>query len=148
MNPWFYWSVSAILLILLELFFSGFVLLCFGFAALATSILSLLGIGIEFQILLFAIFTIVFFVSVRPFFLKHMKPKDGMVETNVNGLIGNEAIVVEEINPSKNIGRVKIRGEEWGALNQDSAVILLGLKVKVVGNSGNKVIVKLYSEGE
>ena len=80
--------------------------------------------------------------------IKSMKPKEGIVETNVYALIGREAIVVEEINPSKNIGRVKIRGEEWGALSQDSIVIPIGSKVKVVEISGNKVIVKLYSKGE
>ncbi len=148
MNPWFYWLVGAVLLILLELVFSGFVLLSFGFAAFATSILSLLGIGIELQILSFIFFTIVSFVTVRPFFLKHMKPKEGIVETNVYALIGHEAIVVEEIDPSKNNGRVKIRGEEWGALSQDSTVIPIGSKVKVVENSGNKLIIKLYSKGE
>jgi len=148
MDPWFYWLVGAVLLVLLELVFSGFVLLCFGFAALATSIVSSLGLGIELQILSFVLFTIVSFVTVRPFFLKHMKPKAGLVETNVYALIGREAIVVEEINSSKNIGRVKIRGEEWGALSQDSSIIPIGSKVNVHEVSGNKVIVQLYSKGE
>lgn len=148
MNPWFYWLVGAVILVLLELVFSGFVLLCFGFAALATSIISLLGAGLELQILSFIIFTVVSFVTIRPFFLRHMKPKEGVVETNFYALIGSDAKVTEEVNPDNSLGKVKIRGEEWGALSKNSAAIPLGAKVKVIAISGNKVIVELQTKGE
>ncbi len=142
---WFYWLICAIVLILLELLFSGFVLLCFGFAAFFTSIICLLGAGIEIQILSFIVFTVIAFVTVRPFFLKHMKPKEGLIETNVFALIGSEAKVVEEINPESNSGRVRIRGEEWGALSKDSIMVPLGARVKVLEVSGNKLIVQILS---
>ena len=147
MNPWFYWLVGAVTLILLELMFSGFVLLCFGFAALVTSIVSLLGGGLQFQILSFIIFTVISFVTIRPLFLRHMKPKGGLVETNVDALVGSEAKVIEEVNPDNSVGRVKIRGEEWGAISRNSTVIPMGSKVKVIAISGNKVIVELHPKG-
>jgi len=148
MDPWFYWLISAVVLILLELIFSGFVLLCFGFAALVTSIFSLLGTGLELQILSFTVATVISFVTIRPFFLKHMKPKEGVVETNVYALLGSEARVIEEVNADNSLGRVKIRGEEWGALSKDSTVIPVGSRVKIVAISGNKVTVQLLSKGE
>lgn len=142
---WFYWLIAAILLILLELLFSGFVLLCFGFAAFLTTIVSLLKAGIELQILSFIVFTVIAFVTVRPFFLKHMKPKGGLVETNIYALIGTEAKVVEEINPDSNSGRVRVQSEEWGARSSDSSVIPVGTTVKVLQVSGNKLIVQILS---
>jgi membrane protein implicated in regulation of membrane protease activity len=145
---WFYWLIGAVVLTILELIFSGFVLLCFAFAAFATSIMSLLDLGMELQILSFIVFTIISLVTIRPFFLRHMKPSDGLVETNVYALIGCEASVVEQIDQLKNIGRVKIRGEEWGALSQDLTIIPIGSRVKVNGISGNKVIVQLCKKGD
>lgn len=148
MDPWFYWLVAGVLLILLELVFSGFVLICFSFATIATSLISLLKIGLNLQILCFIILTLVSFIALRPFFLKHMKPRGGLVETNVYALIGRQGTVLEEINPMKNLGRIKIRGEEWSALSQDGHVIPVDSIVKIIEISGNKVIVQLHSKGE
>lgn len=145
---WFYWLIGALILILLELVFSGFVLLCFGFASLMTVIVCLLGAKIELQIFSFVLFTVISFVTVRPFFLRHMKPKEGFVETNVYALIGTEAIVIEEINSETNTGRIRIRGEEWAAVNKGSSKISLGSHVKVIGISGNKVIVQQLNQGD
>lgn len=148
MDTSFYWLIVAVLLVLLELIFSGFVLLCFGFAALATCIVTFFGGGLKLQILSFIVFTVIGFVAIRPFFLKRMKPKGGFVETNVYALIGVEAKVIEEIDTESNTGRVKIRGEEWGALSKDSTIIPVGATVKILEISGNKVLVKLQSKGE
>lgn len=132
-------------MILLELLFSGFVLLCFGFAAFLTSVVSLLKAGIELQILSFIVFTVIAFVTVRPFFMRHMKPKEGLVETNIHALIGNEAKVVEEINPDLDTGRVRVQSEEWGARSSDASVIPAGTRVKVLRVFGNKLIVQILS---
>ncbi|MBX5438814.1 MAG: NfeD family protein [Thermoflavifilum sp.] len=139
---WFYWLIGAIVLMLLELLFSGFVLLCFGFAALLTSLISLLGIGVELQLLSFIIFTVIAFVTIRPFFLRHMAPKGGLVETNVYALIGMVCRVIEDIDPDAHTGRVKVRGEEWGAMSHNAQKIPAGSKVKVLNISGNKLIVQ------
>ncbi len=144
MEEWIYWLIAAILLALLELILPGFVLLCFGFAAMVTAMICLLHPGIVLEIVSFIIFTIISLVGIRPFFLRHMKPRGGLVETNVHALIGGEAIVTEEINTENNTGRVKIRSEEWGAVSKDSARISAGAKVKVLAISGNKVIVQPY----
>jgi membrane protein implicated in regulation of membrane protease activity len=145
---WFYWLIGAVVLVLLELLISGFVLLCFGFASFITAIVCLLGAVIELQILSFIIFTVLAFVTIRPFFLRHMKPKEGLVETNVYALIGTEAKVTEDIDPESNTGRVKIRGEEWSALSKDGKKISSGSLVKVLQVSGNKVIVQPLKQGD
>jgi membrane protein implicated in regulation of membrane protease activity len=148
MDPSFYWLIGAVLLVLLELYFSQFVLLCFSFAALVACIVTFLGGGLKLQLLFFTVFTVIGFVVVRPFFLKRMKPKGGFVETNVNALIGVKAMVIEQIGPEGNAGRVKIRGEEWCALSKDLALIPVGSTVKILEVSGNKVVVNLHPKGE
>lgn len=145
MDPWFYWLIAGILLILLELMFSGFVLLCFGFSALITSLISLLGFQIEIQIFSFILLTIISFVTIRPFFLKHMKPKEGVIETNVYALLGKETIVTSTIFKN-NAGSVKIRGEEWTAISENNSEIQVGEKVKILKIDGNKLIVKILNQ--
>lgn len=139
---WFYWMIAAIVLALLELLIQGFVLLCFAFAALITCGVSLLGASLNIQLFSFIVFTIISFVAIRPFFLKHLKPKEGFMETNAYALVGMDGKVMEEINPKEMTGRVKIRGEEWGAISEDSSVIPVGEIVKIVKLSGNKVFVQ------
>jgi membrane protein implicated in regulation of membrane protease activity len=141
MGPWIYWLIGAIILALLELVLSGFVLLCFGFAALLTALTSLLNVGLEAQIFSFIAFTVVALVVIRPFFLRHMKPRGGLVETNVDALIGKEALVTEEMSED-HAGKVKVGGEEWGALPNDKVPVPTGSKVKILAVSGNKLIVQ------
>ena len=59
MEEWIYWLIAAILLALLELILPGFVLLCFGFAAMVTAMICLLHPGIVLEIVSFIIFTII-----------------------------------------------------------------------------------------
>ena len=147
MEPWVIWLIISIILISLELLFSGFVLLCFGFAAIITSIITLSGVRIEVQIFSFIIFTIIAFITVRPFFLKHMKPAGEISETNVFALIGKEAIVTSTIIKDGS-GVLKIRGDEWTALSENNSTIEAGNKVIILKIDGNKLIVKNIKQGE
>ncbi len=141
MGPWIYWLVGALILALLELVLSGFVLLCLGFAALLTALISLLKVGLEVQVFSFIALIVLSLIIIRPFFLKHMKPKGGLVETNVYALIGREALVTEEMSEA-HAGRVKVGSEEWGALAKGNISISIGSRVRVLAVSGNKLIVQ------
>ena len=145
MAPWFYWIVGALVLTLLEVLLSGLVLMCFAFAAFMTAIVSIFGVSFEIQIITFIVSTVIAFVTIRPFFLKHMKTKEGHVETNIFALVGQEGMVVEEINPSTNAGRVKLRGEVWPAMVEGSEVVPVGTQVKVASISGNRVVIELLN---
>lgn len=140
MEAWICWVIAAVLLALLELLLSGFVLLCFAVASACTAFVSLLHARTELQIVSFITFTVASLVFIRPFFLKHMKPRGGLVETNVYGLIGKEALLIAEIGENSP-GAVKVGGEEWGAVSQDGSPIAAGSKVRILAVSGNKLIV-------
>jgi membrane protein implicated in regulation of membrane protease activity len=147
MEPWVIWLIISIILIVMELLFSGFVLLCFGSAAFLTSLITLSGIRIEFQILSFILLTVISFITIRPFFLKHMKPLGGNSETNVYALIGKEAILTSTISKGGS-GKLKIRGDEWTALSENNSAIEAGNKVLILKIDGNKLIVKNIKQGE
>ena len=142
MSGWAIWLVAAILLALIEIMSSTFVFLCFSFAAFCAAIVAALSMSLNIQIAVFVSFALVFFVTARPFFLKHMLGKNGRVITNSQGLIGKEGRVIEDIDTTANTGWVKIYGEEWRAVSSSGSMISKDTTVKVVGISGNRVIVE------
>ena len=62
--------------------------------------------------------------------------------TNVESLIGQQAIVISEINNLQGIGQVTVNGQEWSARSTDEeAAIPVGCVVIIERVSGVKLIV-------
>ena len=78
--------------------------------------------------------------------------KKDKVATNVNALIGQEGIVIKEINSGSNkIGQVKISGDTWSAVttNDFTNAIPVGSNVKILKIDGVNLIVEpVYSISE
>ncbi len=55
---WILWIVLGLILIITEIFTLGFVLLWFGFGALAAALASWLGFGFGLQFLIFAVVSV------------------------------------------------------------------------------------------
>ena len=65
------------------------------------------------------------------------------VKTNVNSIIGKQAIVVAQINNLKEEGQVIVNGMEWSARSyEEERIIPTGAVVEVKEIRGVKVIVK------
>ena len=63
--------------------------------------------------------------------------------TNVNSIIGKEALVIKEINPlSGSHGQVKVNGDLWSAICSSDETIEVGSKVKILKIDGVKLIVE------
>ena len=63
-------------------------------------------------------------------------------KTNVDALVGQEALVTERIIPDKNEGRVKITGDSWMAISSTGVEIPEGEKVIITKVDGAKLYVK------
>ena len=68
------------------------------------------------------------------------------VRTNAESLIGQKAIVEEEINTLHGQGKVVVNGMEWSAKSDESEVIEAGTVVLIKGIQGVKLIVKEKGE--
>lgn len=78
--------------------------------------------------------------ATRPVAVKYFN-KD-RVRTNVESLIGQQAIVISEINNLQGIGQVTVNGQEWSARSTDEeATIPVGTVVVIERVSGVKLIV-------
>ena len=81
------WLIAAIALVIFEICSATFGAICFaigaGFSALAAG----LGAGVTWQIVIFAIVSLLTFIFLRPFMLKFMDRKSKDVKTNAEAII-------------------------------------------------------------
>lgn len=142
MLPWQVWLIIAGICLILEIATVGFLIFWFAVAALITCILSLFIPSVVAQAAIFVVLSAVLIFLTRPLANK-LNKKDNTV-TNVNSVIGKEAVVTKEINSSiGGIGQVKLGGDVWSAICTDSNnPIPVGSKVTILKIDGVKVVVE------
>ena len=130
MEPWHIWIIVA-LIFFMEIFTPGFAVACLSIGAIGSSVASACGLELKFQILVFAVVTLLAFVLVRPVVLKLFHNKSKEVLTNVDALVGKHAIVSEDIKPVVG-GRVKVDGDDWKAITADGSPVEAGAVVRIL----------------
>ena len=137
-----FWLVLLILMIVIEVLTLGLTTIWFAGGALVAVIASLLGAPVWLQIILFFAVSLLLLFFTRPVAVKYFN-RD-RVKTNVESMVGRQAIVVSEIDNIQGIGQVTVGGQEWTARSSDQKVrIPAGAVVKVVAINGVKLIVRL-----
>ena len=130
------WLAIIIVLAILEIATVNLVTIWFIASAIISLILSLFIHSFFIQFLVFVILGLIFLVTTREYLMKLMSNKKE--KTNLDRVIGMEAIVTEEITKNKP-GEVKVDGKRWTAtankkIKVDSIVKVLeidGVKLKV-----------------
>ena len=127
------WLIVALAFFILEIFTTGVAVICFSFGAVGSCVAALCGANLTWQVIIFAIVTLLSFIFIRPMLIKlfYKKGKDD-VKTNADALIGRRGIVSEAIDPSTGAGRVKVDGDDWKAVSADDQPIELGARVKIL----------------
>ena len=133
------WIVLALGFLFVELETVALISLWFVVGALAALIACLLGAAIWLQVLLFALVTLLMLLLLRPFLRKFVEPHK--VRTNVDAMIGKEAVVMEAIDNLAGTGTVKLEGKLWTARSANGSRIPAGMVVTIQSIEGVKVIV-------
>lgn len=134
------WLAAAIIFIIIEAVTVGLTTIWFAAGALVALILALIKVGVGVQVVVFLILSLVLLATTRKIFVN--KLKTGSEKTNVDALVGEEAVVLEDITPF-NTGLVKVKGQNWTAIAADKdATILKGSTVKIKAIEGVKLIVE------
>ena len=134
------WLAAAIIFIIIEAVTVGLTTIWFAAGALVALILALIKVGVGVQVAVFLILSLVLLATTRKRFVN--KLKTGSEKTNVDALVGEEAVVLEDITPF-NTGLVKVKGQNWTAIAADKdASILKGSTVKIKAIEGVKLIVE------
>ncbi len=136
-----FWLVLLIIAIVIEVLTMGLTSIWFAGGALAAILLALLNAPIWLQIILFFGVSLLLLFFTRPIAVKYFN-KD-RVRTNVESLVGRQAIVTSEIDNLQGIGQVTVGSQEWSARSlDDKQRIAVGSVVVVVSISGVKLIVR------
>jgi len=139
------WAISGVVLIFIEFFIPGLVIIFFGIGALVTALFSFL-IGNSFtlpiQLFTFTIISILSLLLLRKYFKKVFK---GTLEsdddgTNFNIEIGKVVPVIEFIHPGEVGGKVRYQGTIWNA--QSANPIAPGESVKITGGKNITLFVE------
>lgn len=138
MSPALAWLIAGLGLLIVEIFVGSFFLMWIGAGALLTALAALLFPQAWLQWLVFAVVSAVLLAVSRPF----VRSIHGrvLVPSNVDSLIGEQAVVLQEIDQYANTGRVRIRSDEWRA--RSDSVIACDTRVIVTGIEGTTLLVK------
>ena len=120
MEPIIWLGILAVLLVI-EGLTTALTTIWFAGGALAAAIAAGIGMGIVPQLLLFFCVSLVLLFFTRPAALKLMR-KD-TEKTNVEGLLGKKADVIQKINNLAQTGQV-INDIEWMARTSDGSVTI------------------------
>lgn len=133
------WTLVAIVCGAIEILSAGFWFLWLAIAAIIVAFLVQFGIlpTLETQLLVFAIFTLVFIVLTRPLVMKFVKSNDTV--SNVKALIGQHGMTLTNVSPL-HYGQVKVNGEVWTAVSEED--IDDDTRIEVTGIDGVKLRIK------
>lgn len=136
-----FWLVLLILCIGIEVLTLGLTTIWFAGGALVAIFACLLHAPVFVQIILFFVISLILSFFTRPIAVKYFN-KD-RVKTNVESMVGRQAIVTDEIDNLKAAGQVTVNGQEWTARSWDEKVkIPVGEVVTVRAINGVKLIVE------
>ena len=138
------WLILCGVCLIIEISTVSFLMFFPGVAAFFAFISALLGANTTIQCIIFIVSSALMIAFVRPIVAKLFKTKDTAM--NSNALIGKNGIVLKDIKGDEKIGQVKVAGEIWSAISENSTYIAKDTKITVVAISGVKLVVKEFSE--
>ena len=148
---WIFWTILGAILVIAEIFTTGFVLLWFGIGALAAGLAGLAGIhSITLQFLIFAVVSIALTAASRTIFVNYFsrEKSGGDLKSGFEGLPGKMGTVVSSSRGALHEGAVKVFGSTWTAYPADGEEPLeAGDRVVVERIQGASIYVRRVEEG-
>jgi len=143
---WIFWAILGAVLVVAEVFTTGFVLLWFGIGALAAGLAGFLGVhSIILQFLIFAIVSISLTAASRTIFVNYFsrEKSGGDLKSGAESLPGKIGTVVSSSRGSMHEGAVKVFGSTWTAYPAEGEEPLeAGDRVEVTRIQGASIYVR------
>ena len=138
-NMWQIWAVVALICLILELSSGDFFIICFSIGAVFAIVSAVLGLSIYWQIFIFAIFSLLSVLFIRPVALRWLHKNDPNKPSNADALLGRTGRVTETISAGGR-GYVQIDGDMWKAVS--NVDIPVGTTVRVIGRESTIITVE------
>ena len=136
---WKIWIAVFVVLIVIEAATMALTTIWFAGGALVAFLASLLGAGLLMQTILFIVVSVILLAVTRPLAVEFFNK--GRIKTNAESLIGETAVVQQEIDNLRAKGMV-INGQEWSARSVDNEIIPNETLVEIMEISGVKLLVR------
>ena len=144
MTPIIWFGIMAVLL-LIEALTVGLTTIWFAGGALIAAVASLLGAGDLIQWILFFVVSLALLIFTRPWAVEHLNKN--VEKTNVDSLIGENAVMLEAVDNLKGTGKAMVNGLEWSArTEEDGEKIEKDTVVTIEKVQGVKLIVRRRKE--
>ena len=141
------WLVVLIAAVVIEAMTMGLTTIWFAGGALAALLIERLNGGIYLQVIVCLVVSLVLLYFTRPVAVKHFNK--GRQKTNLDELIGKQAVVTSEICNLRGTGKVTVSGQEWSAKSEeDELVFAEGEIVRIAKIKGVKLIVNADKKKE
>lgn len=136
-----FWLVVMIVAIVVEVLTMGLTTIWFAGGALVAVIAAALDLRVWIQIALFVAVSLLLLFFTRPAAVRFFNRN--RVKTNVESMVGAQAIVISEISNLHGVGQVTVGGREWSARSADDRLVIpVGCVVNVLDVQGVKLIVE------
>lgn len=142
LEAWIFWLILAGVFVAAEAMTFGLVSIWFTLGSLVAMVAALLGAEFWLQVVLMVIVSGIFlFLFIR------FRDKLGLTtvsksQTNADRIIGDHAEVIQQIDPIRGTGQVKVRGQVWSAVTEEDLVVPEGRYVIVKEIRGVKLVVE------
>lgn len=137
---WSVWLILSGIFLIIEIFTISFIFLWPAIGAVFALIAVSVGLGLNFQIAIFAISTIILILFTKPLTKKLFKTNEN-IPMNNKAIIGKTGIVLKPISIEKD-GQIKAAGEIWSASTLEDEIFEVGDTVMVHDISSVRLIVK------
>lgn len=134
------WLAGLVVFVALEAVTYQLVSIWFAIGVIGALIAKAIGADFTVQIIVFIALSGICLLCLRPVSKKLIK--NNPAATNVDSLIGAEAVVTSDINNLHGKGEGKVNGMTWTMRSADNTDIKAGAKVTVEKVEGVKLIVK------
>jgi len=142
-NWWALWLTAFLAFAVIEMITLDLFFIMLGGGTLAAIVADFAGADLWLQIVVFCVVSLLMIAFVRPVALNHLKKGPADQRTNVDRLIGEQALVMEAVSSTG--GLVKIGGDVWSA-RSSGAVLPAGQKAVVSAIDGATAVVSAPQE--
>lgn len=125
-----HWWILAVALVVIEILLPSFFALWLAIAAALTGLLLLVfpALGWEWQLLVFALFSVISIIAWRRFYQKHpIKTDEPMLNRRGEGYVGRELTLSQPIVDG--IGKIRLDDSTWKIQGPDCPA---GSKVRII----------------
>jgi inner membrane protein len=142
-NPAVLWFIVGLVFLLAELALPGLIIIFFGVGAwIAALAYLLLGVGLNSQLVIFILSSLVSLALLRRFLLKDKNSSTPYLNANEldKEFIGHTCTVSQPILPGPEGGRVQFRGTNWKAISH--VPVATGEIVRIIAKDSIVLVVQ------